>query len=133
LGQPYGQPAFPPPREAPGPSTGSWPNVEQEQPKPKSKKGMTITLVMLAILAVVGVGGFFGYKYATGADAYTVGKCFTQGANNKATAVDCATSGAYKITQLVDNPSACPNATLPSLKLKDSGPESVACLAPAAS
>jgi hypothetical protein len=143
MGQAYGQPSYsspppPPPASAPDagrqpnvmPQAGGWPHAEDgEQPR-KSRKGLTIALIVIAILAVAGVGSYVGLKLATRADVYVVGACVRQD-GTEAAIVECGASGAYKITQLVDNESQCPDATQPSLLVTAGGKTQVACLGPA--
>lgn len=144
MGQTYGQSAYAPPpqqqqqqqqpergRDKMVP-TGGWPYVEQENvpPAPKSRKGLTIFLAVLAVLVVVGVGGYVGLRLATRSDVYTVNACVRQD-GTEASVVDCGASGAYKITQIVDDESQCPDATQPSLLLSDGDKSRVACLGPA--
>ena len=138
-GQSYGQPSYQPsPLPQPDPrqrdpraggSTGGWPQVEKGEQAPKSRKGMTIGLIVLAILVVVGVGGYVGLKLATRADVYTVGQCVRQD-GAAAAVVDCGTAGAYKITQIVDTEGQCTDATQPSLLLTGGDKSRVACLGP---
>jgi hypothetical protein len=88
-------------------------------------------LIVLAVLVVVGIGGFVGLKLATqGSDAFAVGACVKQSGAN-ATVVDCGQSGAYRITSIVDTENGCPDPSQPSLVLTTAGSRKYACLSPA--
>jgi hypothetical protein len=134
-GQPYGQPPAPEPgrgqRDKMTP-TGGWPYVEGQQEAPKkSRRGVTIAVIVVAILVVVGGGGYLGLKFATSSNQFVTGACVKQNADKSASVVDCSTSGAYRITKVVNNEADCGDATQPSVVLTDSRGTKYACLAPA--
>ncbi len=133
--QNYGQPTPEPgrgPRDKMTP-TGGWPYVEQSpEPAKKSRKGITIAVIAVAVIIVVAVGGYVGLKLATKGNQFVVGACVKQGGDNSATVVDCSTAGAYRITKVVDTESGCGDTTQPSVKLTDNSATRYACLSPAA-
>lgn len=112
--------------------TGGWPYVEgaPEAPK-KSRKGVTIAVIAVAVLVVVAVGGYVGLKLATNNNQFVVGACVKQGSDNSATVVDCSTAGAYRITKVVDSETGCGDASQPSVVLRENNATRYACLAPA--
>ena len=135
MGQGGYQPAYgapPPGRENPaGPPTGGWPYVETPPAAPKSRKGLIIALIIAAVVVVVGVGGFVGWSLTTRGSEFVVGACVKQ-AGNDAVVVDCGTAGAYRITDIADNESGCPDANQPTVVLTGPiGNRRYACLAPA--
>jgi hypothetical protein len=112
--------------------TGGWPYVEGQTEAPKrSRRGVTIAVIAVAILVVVGIGGYVGLKLATANNQFVVGACVKEGPNNSATIVDCTTSGAYRITKVVDTESGCGDASQPSVILNENNATTYACLAPA--
>ncbi len=131
--QPYGQPE--PARQQRGDKmvpTGGWPYVEQAEQPRKSRKGLTITVIIVAVLVVVGIGGYVGLKLATQSEhSYAVGTCVKQDGSG-ASIVDCSVAGAYRITSIVDTESGCTDASQPSLVLSTGGTRKYACLASAA-
>jgi hypothetical protein len=134
-GQPYGQAPAPEtnrgPRDKMAP-TGGWPYVEGQPEAPKkSRRGVTIAVIAVAILVVVGVGGYVGLKLATSSNQFVVGACVKENADKSATVVDCSTSGAYRITKVVTNEGDCGDSTQPSVVLTDNKGTKYACLAPA--
>jgi hypothetical protein len=134
-GQPYGQaPATETSRGsrdkmAP---TGGWPYVEGQPEAPKkSRRGVTIAVIVVAILVVVGGGGYLGLKFATSSNQFVVGACVKENGDKSATVVDCSTSGAYRITKVVNNEGDCGDSSQPSVVLTDNHGTKYACLAPA--
>jgi hypothetical protein len=138
MGQnPYGAPAYGQqpveqgrPREGQGP--GGWAEPGQEQPPArKSKRGLIITFIAVAILIVVGVGGFVGWSLTNRGSDFTVGACVKQDGTD-AVVTDCGGAGVYKITTIVDAENGCPDANQPSLVLTErvGGAKKWACLAP---
>src|SRR5262249_27251302 len=129
----YAQPEPPRQRGGKGAPTGGWPYVEQPaEPAKKSRRGVTIGVIIVAILVVVGVGGYVGLKLAAKGNQVTVGACVKQD-GAKATVVDCSTAGAFVITKVVDGDGQCPDPGQPSVTLtdQDNKTTSVACLRPA--
>jgi hypothetical protein len=129
----YGQQPAPPVRETSGPPTGGWPYVEgQPGEERKSRKGLIIALIVVAVVIVVGVGGFVGWSLTTRGSEFVVGACVKQ-AGTDAVVVDCSTSGAFRITSIEDTEGTCPDANQPTVVLTGPiGNRRYACLAPAA-
>ncbi len=111
--------------------TGGWPYVEQPaEPAKKSRRGVTIAVIIVAVLVVVGVGGYVGLKLATKGNQFVVGACVKQDGAN-ATVVDCSTPGSFVITDVVPSGQSCPDVGLPSVTLTDSNNNTTyACLKP---
>jgi hypothetical protein len=129
--QTFGQPE--PRRDAMAQPSGGWPSVEPSQKAPGPRRGLIIVLITLAILVVVGVGGYVGWSLTMRGDAYTVGACVKQDGGG-ATVVDCGTSGAFKIASIQDTEGTCPDPAQPSLELTEvGGAKKFACLVPATS
>jgi hypothetical protein len=127
--QTFGQPE--PRRDAMSQPSGGWPSVEPTQKAPGPRRGLIIVLITLAILVVVGVGGYVGWSLTMRGDAYKAGSCVKQDGTGAAI-VDCGTSGAFKITSIQDTEGACPDPGQPSLELTEAGgAKKYACLAPA--
>jgi hypothetical protein len=101
-------------------------------PAKKSRRGVTVAVIAVAVLIVVAVGGYVGLKLATKGTQFTVGACVKQDGTN-ATVVDCTTAGAFVITKLADSEGQCPDPGQPWITLTDQNNKttSVACLRPA--
>jgi hypothetical protein len=129
--QTFGQPE--PRRDAMSQPSDGWPSVEPAQKAPGPRRGLIIVLITLAILVVVGVGGYVGWSLTMRGDAYTEGSCVKQDGTGVAI-VDCGTAGAFKITSIQDTEGTCPDPGQPSLELTEvGGTKKFACLAPATS
>lgn len=135
----YGQPAYgqPAPQEPAGPGkgvpTGGWPYADKAEAAPrKSRKGLIIGLIVAAVLVVVAVGAYVGWRLTNQSSAFTVGACVKED-GGRGVVVDCSTSGAFRITSIEDSASACPDPNQPSLLLTGGvgGSRKYACLAPA--
>jgi hypothetical protein len=136
----YGAPAYGQPpanqgraREGGQPSLGGRGDSEQEAAPRKSRRGLIVTFIVVAVLIVVGIGGFVGWSLTNRPSAFTVGACVKK-ANTDAVVTDCSgTPGVYKITSIADAENGCPDANQPSLVLtqKVGGTKKWACLAPA--
>jgi hypothetical protein len=112
--------------------TGGWPYVEQQgEPPKKSRKGVTIAVIAVAVIVVVAIGGYVGLKLANSNNQFVVGACVKEGSDKSATIVDCSTSGAYRITKVVDNESECGDTSQPSVTLSENNRTRFACLSPA--
>jgi hypothetical protein len=125
----YGQPQ---PQRDPSVPTGGWPYVEGAPAEErKSRKGLIITLIVVAVVLVVAVGGYVGWSLTTRGSEFVVGACVKQSGTD-AVVVDCSTAGAFKITSIQDNESACTDPNQPTIVLTGPiGNRKYACLAPA--
>jgi hypothetical protein len=134
MGQGGYQPSYgqPPPRENPSVPTGGWPYVEGQPPEErKSRKGLIITLIVVAVVLVVAVGGYVGWSLTTRGSEFVEGACVKQSGND-AVVVDCSTEGAFKITTISDNEAGCTDPNQPTVVLTGPmGNRRYACLAPA--
>jgi hypothetical protein len=86
---------------------------------------------VVAVLIVVGVGGFVGWSLTNKASDFVVDACVKQNGND-AVLTDCNGAGVYKITTIVDAENGCPDANQPSLVLTQrvGGGKKWACLTP---
>jgi hypothetical protein len=132
----YGQPVGQPGGQPGGPQGGqpAWAESEPQAPVRKSRKGLIIALIVAAVVLVVGVGGYVGWSLTNRGSAFTVGACVKPDGGD-AVVTDCSTSGAFKITNIVDTENGCTDPNQPSLVLTErvGGGHKWACLAPAAS
>jgi hypothetical protein len=128
--QSYGQPS--PPQRDPSVPTGGWPYVEAPPAEErKSRKGLIITLIVAAVVIVVAVGAYVGWSLTTRGSEFVVGACVKQSGTD-AVVVDCSTEGAFRITAIEDNESACTDPSQPTVVLTGPiGNRRYACLAPA--
>jgi hypothetical protein len=127
----YGQPAADPGQAGRG-IQASWP--EPEQAKPKSRRGLIITLIIAAVVVVVGIGGYVGWSLTNRGSDFKAGACVKQSGTDSVVLADCTAAGAYKITNIVDTENGCPDANQPTLVLTErvGGNRRWACLTPAA-
>jgi hypothetical protein len=97
----------------------------------KSRKGLIIALIVVAIVLVVAIGGYVGWSLTTRGSEFVEGACVKQSGND-AVVVDCSTTGAYRITKIADNEADCTDANQPTVVLTGPiGNRRYACLAPA--
>lgn len=131
MGQGGYQPAYGQAPQHEGVPTGGWPYVESPPTTRKSRKGLIIALIIVAVVLVVGVGGYVGWSLTSRGSDYVEGACVKQ-AGGDAVIVDCATAGAYRITSIEDNEGGCPDPNQPTVVLTGPvGNRRYACLAPA--
>jgi hypothetical protein len=133
MGQGAYQPSYgqPPPRD-PSVPTGGWPYVESAPAEErKSRKGLIITLIVVAVVLVVAVGGYVGWSLTTRGSEFVEGACVKQSGTD-AVVVDCSEAGAFQITTIADNEAGCTDPNQPTVVLTGPmGNRRFACLAPA--
>jgi hypothetical protein len=130
----YGQQQGDPGRRDGGQAPTGWaePGQEPQPPAGKSKRGLIVTVIVVAVLIVVGVGAFVGWSLTNKTSDFTVGACVKQDGSD-AVITDCAGgSGVFKIASIVDAENGCPDANQPSLVLTErvGGAKKWACLTP---
>jgi hypothetical protein len=114
-----------------GPGSDAW-AYEAAEPQRKSRRGLIITLVTVAVLVVVGVGGYVGLSLTRSDSTFAVNDCVKQEGSD-GVKVECSTEGAYRITEIVTTDNTCPDLSQPTLLITESGgTRKYACLAPAA-
>ncbi len=114
-----------------GPGSAAWAEPGQEPPQRKSKRGLIITFISVAVLIVVGVGAFVGWSLTNQASDYAVGVCVKQSGND-AVVTECSGADVFRITSIVSSDSGCPDPNQPSLVLTErvGGSKKWACLEP---
>jgi hypothetical protein len=137
----YGAPApssgATPPPPYPGPEPGRFANLRYDdpvvEPRPKSKRGLIIGIVVAAVvvLALAGAGVFMFLNKTSNTATFAVNSCVKK-SDDKAVAVSCTETGAYQIVSKVDTVDKCPDKGQPYVVLSESGKsEQVLCLKPA--
>ncbi len=136
----YGQPAagsYAPPYAGPEPSRFAGLRYDDGSagppPPTKSKRGLIIGIVVVAIviLGLVGAGVTWALSRSSDTASFAVNSC-VQKSDEKAIAVSCSATGAYQIVSKVDTVDKCPDRNQPYVVLQQSGkPDQVLCLKPA--
>jgi hypothetical protein len=102
-------------------------------PPKKSRRGLIALLVVAAVLILLaGLGVIITLTIdANSSGSYAVNSCVKQDGKT-AKKVDCSESGAFMITNKVDNPESCPDRNQPFVVLERNGAkDEVLCLRPA--
>jgi hypothetical protein len=90
-------------------------------------------VLVVATLAVVGVGSFIGLQWLKTDVKYEVGACVLREADGTAALTECSTTGAFRIVSSVSSQSQCQDARQAYLEVPEgAGSVSYRCLEPAA-
>lgn len=114
-----------------GPPDSGW-NYEPPEPASKSRRGLIVTLIAVAVLIVVGIGGWVGWSLTNSGTTFAVNDCVKQQGND-GVKTECTDEGAYRITEIMETDNACPDPMQPTLQITErDGGRKYACLTPAA-
>jgi hypothetical protein len=91
---------------------------------------LIITVAIVAVLVVVGVGSYVGFALLRSNTDYSVGACVKpQGSG--VVVVECSDAEAFEITSSVDSVTECQDASQPWLEVREpTGSTTYRCLAP---
>jgi hypothetical protein len=93
---------------------------------------LIITLAVIAVLVVVGVGSYVGLALVRSNTDYSVGSCVKPQGGDVAV-VECSEADAFEIVASVSSVTECQDASQPWLEVREiTGGTSYRCLAPAA-
>ena len=90
-------------------------------------------MLVVATLAVVGVGSFIGLQWLKTDVKYEVGSCVLRESDGTAALTDCSTTDAFRIVSSVSSQTECQDARQAYLEVPEgAGNVSYRCLEPAA-